>query len=335
MITLIPSSLKAGDTIGVFSPSAPATAWIPERTRLAVRFLEDRGFQVRLGALAGRREAYRSGTIRERADELNELIRDPAVKCLMAAAGGFVSNAILPYIDYRTLRRQPKVLVGHSDVTAVLAAVYAQTGLIAFYGPHLISNFGEAQPFSGETMDAFLAVTGDRLPVPHMFPVPERWTEDSVGLEEKGVACAARENAWVTVRAGRASGRLMGGCLDALLGIFGTPFMPPIREGDILFLEDARPTAESLERSFALLENAGVFRRIAGLILGKCEGYRDTGTGLKSYEAPLEILGKYSFPILAEFDCGHTRPMLTLPLGASVRLDADARRVTLLERVTR
>ena len=336
MITRIPPSLKKGDTIGVFSSSAPGTAWIPARTELAIRYLEAQGFRVRLGTLAGKGAgSWRSGTIRERAEELNALIHDPEVKCLMASAGGLTSNAILSWIDYRALRRQPKLIVGHSDITVILAAVYAQTGLLTCYGPHLISNFGEVQPYADATLKALLDVIGEGAQVPHVFPTPNQWTEDSVGLEESGGACTAHPNALVTVRGGSASGRLLGGCLDALLGVFATPFMPQLREGDILFLEDVRKTPEELERSFALLDNADVFRRIGGLILGKHADFRDQGTGMKPWEAPMELLERYRFPILAEFDCGHTKPMLTLPLGASVRLDADQKRVTLLERITR
>ena len=332
MITLVPPRLRPGDTVGIFSPSAPATAWVPERTALAVRFLEQHGLRVRLGALTGQREGHRSGSIQARADEINSLIRDPEVKCLMAAGGGLVANGILPYIDYRALRRQPKLVVGHSDVTVILQAVYAATGLITYYGPHLIANFGEVPPYAENTFDYFMDVVGEGLRVPHVFPTPEVWTDDSVGLEETGTSAMPHRNALVTVRSGSVTGRLKGGCLDALLGIFGTPFMPKIQAGDVLFLEDTRKTPELLERSFALLENAGVFRKIGGLILGKHADYPDAGTKHKPWEAVWEILGKYDFPILAEFDCGHSKPMLTLPLGALVRLDADQRRLTLLER---
>ena len=335
MKTIQPPRLKRGETIGVFSPSAPATAWIAERTALAVRFLADRGFRVRLGTLAGHEDAYRSGSIQARAEELNALIGDPEVRCLMAAAGGMVSNSILPYIDYDAIRRDPKIFVGYSDVTAVLSAVYAKTGLTTFYGPCLIPTFGEALPFSEQAFGYFLDVVGEKVEEPHAFPTPRYWTSDSVGLEESGVECGTHENRLVTVRGGVAEGRLLGGNLDTLPGFFGTPYMPEIREGDILLLEDSRKTAECEERSFSLLENAGVFRKIGGLILGKHADFRDGGSGLPPWEAPLEIIGKYRFPVLAEFDCAHTKPMLTMPIGGRIRLDADARAVKLLERAVR
>ncbi len=332
MQTLLAPRLRAGGTIGVFSPSTPATAWIPRRTEFAVNYLAGKGFHIKPGRLWGRADGYRSGGIRERADELNELIHDPAVDCIMAAGGGLVSNSILPYIDYDAIRRQPKIFVGYSDVTAVLLAIYARTELVTFYGPNLISTFGEIPPWSDESLAYFLDIVQGGAP--RVLNAPNHWTEDSVGLEEQDVECEAHENRLVTVRGGMARGRLIGGNMDTMLGFFGTPYMPEIREGDLLFLEDCKDYPERIERSFSLLECAGTFERIGGLILGKHADYRDKGTGLRPWECALEIIGKYRFPVLAEIDCGHTKPMLTLPLGGDAQLDADAQRVSLMSVVT-
>lgn len=331
MNRILAPRLKKGDVIGIFSPSCPATAWIPNRTRLAFQFIEEKGYRLKPGTLTGKTQAYRSGSIRERADELNELIRDPEVSCIMAAAGGFVSNSLLPHIDYDALKKHPKIIVGFSDVTAVLLGVYAKTGLTTFYGPNLISTFGEIPPFSEESFHYFEDTVSGSLSFPCALPAPEFWTDDSVGLEERGFECTKHVNKLITVRGGHVSGRLLGGNLNTMLGFFGTPYMPEIREGDILMLEDVRELPESIERSFSLLENAGVFERIGGLILGKHADYRDGKTGLQPWEVPLEIIGKYSFPILAEFDCCHTRPMLTMPMGANIRLDANAQTVSILD----
>jgi len=330
MQRILPPRLKKGDTVGVFSPSCPSTAWIPERTRLAFQFIEDQGYRLKPGALTGHRSAYRSGTILERVNELNALIRDPDVHCIMAASGGFVSNSLLPYIDYDALKIHPKIIVGFSDVTAVLLSVYAKTGLITFYGPNLISTFGEVPPFSLESLKHFEDMVCGTSAFPHPLPTPEYWTDDSVGLEEIGFECTAHENKLITVHGGAVSGRLLGGNLNTMLGFFGTQYMPEIHEGDILLLEDVREQPESIERSFSLLENAGIFEKIGGLILGKHADYRSGETGLKSWEVPLEIVSKYSFPILAEFDCSHTRPMLTMPVGADIHLDATSQTVTVL-----
>lgn len=119
--------------------------------------------------------------------------------------------------------------------------------------------------------------------------------------------------------------------MKAFQGIFGTEYMPEIKEGDILLLEDSLKDAMTIERSFSLMKLAGVFERVGGIILGKHELFDDNGTGRKPYEILLEVLGEMRCPILADFDCCHTHPMLTMPIGCQVRLDADASSVTLLE----
>ena len=328
---ILPPRLSPGDAIGIFSPSCPATAWIPERTQLAIEFLEKRGAKIIRGSLWEREANYRSGTILERAQELNSLIRNPDIRCIMAASGGFVSNSILPYIDYEALRRNSKIIVGYSDVTAILLAIYAKTGLTTFYGPTFIPVFGEALPYSEESHQYFQHIVSGTQDFPYTYEMPRNWTEDSVGLEEPEYECTPQENQWVCVRKGQAHGRLIGGNLDTLYGIWGSPYMPEICDGDILYLEEKRKTPEEIERAISHLEICGVFSKISGLVLGKCQDYSPKGTGLTFWEATMEILGKYDFPILAEFDCGHTKPMHTLPIGCRVELDSEKKQLVLFD----
>ena len=130
--------------------------------------------------------------------------------------------------------------------------------------------------------------------------------------------------------------RTVGWALTALSAIFigyamAGPYMPEIRQGDILFLEDTEKFAAHAERYFSWLKLCGVFRRAGGLILGKHRQFDSQGTGRTPAQILLEVIGQPDFPILADFDCCHTVPMLTLPLGKRVQLDGDSQTVTLLE----
>ena len=138
-------------------------------------------------------------------------------------------------------------------------------------------------------------------------------------------------NQWVCVKQGTCQGRLIGGNLNTMEGFFGTEYMPIINKGDILFIEDAEKDAYTIERSFSLLKLAGVFDKVSGIILGKHEKFDDNGTGRKPYEILLEVIGDTSIPILAEFDCCHTHPMLTIPIGCEVLLDATNKKIILME----
>lgn len=326
------AKLQTGEiTVGIFSASSPISATTPVRYNRGKAYLEARGLRVVDGALHGKQDYYRSGSIRQRAEEFNRLLYREDVQVLMAAIGGNNTNSILPYIDYEYLKRHPKIVVGYSDTTALLLAIFAKTGLVTFYGPALASSFGEFPPFVDATFDAFRRVILEGVSLPYAFPMPVSWTDEYINWSQQDRGKTAYENHWVTVHPGVCRGRLIGGNLNTMEGFFGTEYMPEIREGDILLLEDSLKDACTIERSFSLLKLAGVFEKIGGILLGKHELFDDNGTGRKPYEILLEVLDGCNVPILAEFDCCHTHPMLTMPIGCQVELDATNKRVTLLE----
>ena len=120
--------INAGSSIGVFSPSWIITNEAPEASVRAENYLRSQGFKVKHGKLWGKADAYRTGTPKARADEFNTLLHDPEVDILIASVGGSVTNGMLPYIDYEYYADNPKPVVGMSDVTALLMALYAKTG---------------------------------------------------------------------------------------------------------------------------------------------------------------------------------------------------------------
>lgn len=319
-------------TIGVFSSSSPISATVPVRYNRGKEYLESKGFKVIDGNLFGKQDHYRSGSIRERADEFNQLLYRDDVQILMASIGGNNTNSILPYIDYDYLKQHPKAIIGYSDTTALLLGIYAKTGLITFYGPALASSFGEFPPFVDRTFDSFQKILSDHFSIPYEYQMPPVWTDEFINWSEQDRGKAAYPNDWVCVLPGVCTGRLIGGNLNTMEGFFGTAYMPEIQKGDILFIEDSLKDACTIERTFSLLKLAGIFDRIGGILLGKHEKFDDNGTGRNPYEILLEVLGDLHIPFLAEFDCCHTHPMFTLPIGCQVQLDATNKRVTLLEK---
>jgi muramoyltetrapeptide carboxypeptidase len=132
--------------IGVFSPSSPVSINALSRYNRAKAFLKQRDINIIEGGLTGKSDIYRSGTPKERAEELNELLRNPNVHIIMSTIGGTNSNSMLPYIDYEAFQNNPKIVIGYSDATAILLALYAKTGITTFYGPTLVPSFGEFEP---------------------------------------------------------------------------------------------------------------------------------------------------------------------------------------------
>lgn len=322
--------LKIGDTIGFISPSSPVTATAPKRFNRALDFLTGKGFALKAGKLTGKSDYYRSGSIKERAEEINNMIRDREVRCIISTIGGYNSNSLLPYIDYEAMKKDPKIIIGYSDMTALLFAVHAKCGIPAFYGPALVATFGEFEPFNEMSYRYFEDILVNRQ-LPYVYKKPDIWTDEYINWEDQTGPKKPKPNRWVTVNSGTAEGRIIAGNLNTMYGIWGSGYFPEIKKGDILLIEDTMKNAAEVERAFSFLKVNGVFDKIGGLILGKHELFNDMGTGRPPYRILQEVLGEYSFPFIAEVDCSHTHPMFTIPIGARFRMDADKQELTLLD----
>lgn len=329
MSILLPRRLSKGDTIGFFSPSSPATYFAPTRFQRAKTYLESKGFKLKSGKLTGKSDHYRSGSIQERAEELNILIRDPEVRCITSTIGGSNSNALLPYIDYEALKADPKIIIGYSDVTALLLGIYAQTGLITFYGPALVASFGEFPPLVDDTFSSFESILCSAPSLPYRYQMPEVWTDVMIDWESQVNAKPVTANEWQFIGDGKVRGRIIGGNLNTMNGIWGSRYMPDIGKGDILLIEDSLHNIAVVERSFNLLKLCGVFDRVAAIVLGKHELFDDKGTGRTPLDVLYEVLNGQKVPILCGFDSCHTHPMLVTPLGVEAELDFDQGTISL------
>ncbi|WP_102691920.1 S66 family peptidase [Rummeliibacillus pycnus] len=323
--------LKKGDVVGVFSPSKPASVTAQARYVRGKQVLESLGLIVKEGILTGKADYYRSGTPKERAAEFNSLLRDPEVKMIMPSIGGTNANSILPYIDYEAFQQHPKIIVGLSDVTAILLALYRKTGIPVFYGPSVASTLGEFPPLVEDTIKYFKWMFMEENHVPYTIPMPKQWSDDKVNWLEKTEVKKYYKNEWICVKKGKVTGKLIGGNVNTMYGTIGTEYFPIIEEGDLLLIEDTTKSAAVMEKNFAMLKLHGILEKVTGIILGKHEQYDDMGTGRKPYELLLEQLDGREIPILAEFDTCHTHPLHSMPFGRQVELNATEKRVTLVE----
>ena len=180
---LLANPLNIGDSIAIFSPSSPATVTAHKRYLRGKHYLEQKGFKIIEGSLTGKRDYYRSGSIKERANELNDLIHNKEVRCIMAAIGGMNSNSILPYIDYEALKKNPKIIIGYSDVTALLLGIYAKTGLVTYYGPAMVASFGEFPPFVDKTYHYFEDLLMGKACIPYSPVMPPNWTDEYINWD--------------------------------------------------------------------------------------------------------------------------------------------------------
>ena len=159
---ILPPRLEKGSTIGIFSPSVPITAEAEGAALRAERFLIENGYKIKHGALWGKKRDYKSGTAVERAAEFNSLLYDDEVSCLMASIGGFVSNGMLPYLDYEYFSLHPKIVVGMSDVTSLLMGLYAKTGVTVYYGPNFVTSFARKRIYAEYSINALVKAVNER-----------------------------------------------------------------------------------------------------------------------------------------------------------------------------
>lgn len=322
--------LNKGDKIGIFSPSYPITKETPKRFKRAEEFLNNKGFEIVYGSLTNKSDFYRSGTIRERVEELNNLIRNPEIKCIMSTIGGSNSNSLLPYIDYESLKKNPKIVIGYSDVTAILFAIYTKTGINTYYGPAFVASFGELEPFNEMTYKYFEDILVKDINFPYKYEIPSIWAEERIEWEKQERSKKSKRNKWITINEGITQGRLIVGNLNTMSGFFASEYMPKINKGDILFIEDSLKSASVVERNFSMLKVNNIFDKIGGLVLGKHELFDDSDTKRKHYEILKEVIGEINIPIMTEVDFGHTHPMFTMPIGSQIELNTINKEIRLL-----
>lgn len=319
--------INKGSTIGIFSPSYVTIYNFPESAKRAEDFLGENGFQVKHGKLWGKKDAFRTGTPQERADEFNSLLYDSEVDILMASVGGIVTNGMLPYIDYEFYAENPKPVVGMSDVTTLLA-LYAKTGIPTYYGSNFVTSYARLSPYRDIALKCLCDVLNFQKS--YQYEAPEYYSDVVIDwtkplTEEKQIA-----NKIITLHGGKVAGRLIGGNLWTISDLWGTPYMPEIKQGDILFIEDTESCADYLECILGKLKICGVFEKIGGLIISKCRQYDDFETEKTYYDFIHDYIGKPNYPVLAECDFSHCAPMLTIPIGITAELDADAQTIRLL-----
>jgi muramoyltetrapeptide carboxypeptidase len=312
---LKPKRLAPGDTVVLVAP-ANATFNTMDLT-IAQESLEALGFTVRVGAHLLDRHGYLAGDDRARADDINKAFADRSVAAVHAIRGGWGSARLLPYLDFDAIRRSPKVLIGYSDVTALLLSAYAKAGLVTFHGP---IGMGRWDSYS---LDYYKRVlfNGEQVTYSNKHDLSDRNALVQVDYRTQ------------TITPGTARGRLVGGNLTVMTAILGSPYVPDW-DNTILFTEDTHEDYYRIDRMLTQLKLAGVLGRIKGFVFGGCAecGPGDGNFGALTLE---EIFADHIKPLRVPAwsgaMIGHGQPQWTLPLGIEAEIDASAGTIRLLE----
>ena len=318
MKKIVPEKLVAGDEVRIVAP-ARGLKLIGQDSRVqALKIFAEMGLKVTFGKNTTDEnfDMMGSSSIEKRIADIHEAFADPKVKAVFTVIGGSNSNQLLPYLDYELIRNNPKIFCGFSDITALLNAIYAQTGLVTFSGPHF-SSLGMIKgcEYTIENLKKMIIGEGKN----EIKPSPE-WSDDLWFLDQEKRSFIKNEGWWV-IRSGSAEGKIIGGNLGTFDLLLGTPYRPVFEADTILFIEDCFTSggdAGAFERNLQALMYQEDFKNVRALVIGRFQ--KASEVSREKLEFILDKPQLKNLPIIANVDFGHSTPLLTLPVGGSAHI---------------
>jgi muramoyltetrapeptide carboxypeptidase len=303
--SLTPQRLKAGDTVRLVAPAG--VIYEKVRIEIAMENMHALGLKPTLGKHVYDRHGYFAGTDKDRADDINQAFRDKSVKAIFALVGGWGSALTLPYLDFDLIRKNPKAIMGYSDITALLNGIYTKTGLITYHGPNATSRWND---FTVKSARAILF---------------EGKSPDYTSPQIKGDALTIHENRIQTIEEGQATGQLVGGNLTVFSSLVGTPYLPDMK-GKILFLEEIGESIYRVDRMLSTLKLSGILDDVSGIILGGFTRVDPDGDGFGNF-ALMDVFERYfkgtGIPTYSGALFGHIAQKHTIPIGKMAKMDAN------------
>jgi muramoyltetrapeptide carboxypeptidase len=291
-----PGRLSAGARIGIVNPAY----WLePERLQRAVGVFEDLGYELVLGRSTRLKENQYAGSAKDRAADIMAMFKDPSIDAIICARGGYGGNSVSPLLDYDVIHDNPKIFIGYSDITGLLASIAQRSGLVSFHGPMLTTFDKQTIQYNLDTLQQVLSGRSD------------------VQIKSPA-ACKAR-----TLKPGIARGPAWGGNLVSVNSRLGTNDQIDMR-GAIVFLEEVDEKLYAFDRMMVHLKNSGGLDHINGLVIGEMLEISDSKVpfGKTIDEIVMDVCGDLDIPVISNFPCGHGDYQATLPVSHRLELNA-------------
>ena len=306
-----PKRLKKGDTVGIIAPSSGVSK---EEFDKALQNMGDLGFKTKTGKYATAVNGFLAGTDAERLEDLHWAFSDKEIDAVWCVRGGYGLSRILPEIDYALIKRNPKVFIGYSDITALHMAIHQNAGLVTFHGPVAASTYSEYT--KKHVINALMdAVVPDKIELS-----PDNVAKDTLAFKTQ------------VIIKGTARGKLIGGNLSLLTALAGTPYALRNIKGKILFTEDVGERPYRIDRMFTQLKQSVDLKELAGIALGVFEGCDAPDDKSQTViDVVKDQLGSLGIPVIYGLSFGHIRDQFTLPIGVEAEMDTEKATVTLLE----
>jgi muramoyltetrapeptide carboxypeptidase len=309
-----PKRLKLGETVAMITPSGPLSA---ENFEKSVKSITDLGFKVKLGKYVREQKGYLAGTDAQRAEDFHWAFSDKTVDAIWCFRGGYGGMRVLPIIDFNIVKKNPKIFIGYSDITAYHLPIFQKTGLITFHGPVGTSDYVDF------TKNNALNVL--------MNPTPQYKLESAA----ENTANPSPLYKMEVITAGKCQGKLIGGNLSLLSAMAGTPYGLTTKDvkGRILFMEDIEERPYRVDRMITQMLQAVDLRTCAGIALGVFEGCspKKDEQSQTVQEVLKDRLGNLGIPVAYGLSFGHIKHQYTLPVGIEAAFDTEGGAITLLE----
>lgn len=304
-----PPALKKGDLIGIIAPaSAPTTE---EKIIKGAEYLERIGYRVLLGKNIRARRGFLAGTDQERADDINTMFADKNVKAIICVRGGYGTYRLLPLLNYSLIKKNPKILVGYSDITGLQLALYKKTGLITFSGPMV-----GVEMWNG--IDSF---------------TEEHFWRMVTSTKKFGEVKNPDEIQFSILSHGKATGILLGGNLSLICALMGTQYIPSFKNS-ILFFEEIDEEVSRFDRMVNHLAISSALQATNGIIVGALTDVKPSDSSkshLTAKEILIDHLSQLNKPVLTELTYGHIPRKLTIPIGISGLIDTRKNSFSFIE----
>lgn len=314
MNRIFAEKLMPGDEVRVIAPSRSLSIISQELRDTARKRFEELGLKLSFGQHVEEIDDFNSSSIESRIQDLHDAFLDTNVKGVITVIGGYNSNQLLREIDWSIIEANPKVFCGFSDITTLSNAMLAKAGLVTYSGVHY-STFGMKEQFE-YSYEYFKRCIMQNDPV-QVHP-SEVWTDDAWFLNQDDRR-PIRNEGWLVLNEGNASGMLIGGNLCTLNLLQGTEYMPNL-DGAILFIEDDEESAAAnFDRDLVSLIQQPGFERVKGIVIGRFQNASKITNSLltKIVASKKELQG---IPVIANVDFGHTSPIITFPIGGDVEI---------------
>ncbi|MGA1868865.1 MAG: S66 peptidase family protein [bacterium] len=302
-----PRIIKRGDTIGIVAPAGP---FDKEKFILGTKRLNEYGFKIKFLDTIFAKKGYLAGTDKRRADEINTMFCDKDVHAIFCARGGYGSARLIPLLKADSIKKNPKIFIGFSDITVLHLFIHKTCSMVSFHGPMVATDqLAYIRALSEHCL--LHALTKDS-PLP---PIP--FSKNKI------------------VREGRGKGVLIGGCLTLLIHSLGTHYEIDT-DNKILLIEDRKEAPYRIDRMLYHLKAAGKLEKINGVVFGdiltSTQGRSDNEKKLR--DLINEVFDRQNIPICIGLPFGHALENLTIPLGIEVTLDTDKCRLIFDETAT-